>query len=180
MSELVSIIIPVYNSENYIADTIKSAIDQTWPNKEIIIVDDGSTDNSLSISKSFECEFVKVYTQKNGGAALARNLGLKYAKGSFIQFLDADDILSLNKIEKQATILKQSPSKVAVCSTVHFQDGQNHHLCLPSNYEQKFLFSSDDPADFLINLWGGYGRGGSMIQTNAWLIPKLIILMALS
>ncbi|HZX58320.1 MAG TPA: glycosyltransferase family A protein, partial [Mucilaginibacter sp.] len=98
---LVSIIIPVYNSEKHLAETISSALEQTWPNKEIIIVDDGSADNSLAIAKSFASENVKVFHQPNKGASAARNKGIQEAKGDYIQFLDADDLLMPNKIAAQ-------------------------------------------------------------------------------
>lgn len=175
MSSLVSIIIPVYNSEDYLERTIQSAIDQTWENKEIIIIDDGSDDRSLAIAKKYESAFVKVITQKNNGAASARNKGLSIATGDYIQFLDSDDILSSNKIEVQINALNDSPGMLAVCSTVHFYDGTNHMVQVPSTYEDSFLFSSNDPVEFLINLWGGNGLGASMIQTNSWLIPIDII-----
>src|SRR5271165_3187575 len=103
---LVSVIIPVYNSEKYLAESIESAIGQTWSSKEIIVVDDGSTDNSFEIARKFAGRpEVKVVTQENRGAAAARNAGLKEAKGEFIQFLDADDLLSADKIESQMKLL---------------------------------------------------------------------------
>lgn len=107
MPELVSILIPAYNTERWIADTIRSALHQTWPNKEIIIVDDGSTDNTLRVAKAFESKTVKVITQKNAGACGARNRALRLAQGSYIQWLDADDLLAPDKISRQ---LKESGS----------------------------------------------------------------------
>jgi glycosyltransferase involved in cell wall biosynthesis len=101
MPPLVSIIIPAFNSENYLGDTVRSALAQTWPNKEIIIVDDGSSDGTLDIAKQFESRDVKVLTQKNRGAASARNAGLAIARGDFIQWLDADDLLAPDKISLQ-------------------------------------------------------------------------------
>jgi len=101
MHNLVSILIPAYNAEKWIADTIKSAIAQNWSNKELIIVNDGSTDNTLSVAKTFASKSVKVITQDNCGASAARNKALSFAQGDYIQWLDADDILAPNKIEKQ-------------------------------------------------------------------------------
>ena len=95
---LVSILIPCYNSEKWLAETLESALAQTWQNKEIIVVDDGSTDSSLEIAKTFESNKVKVLRQDNRGASAARNLGLTNAQGDFIQYLDADDLLSEDKI----------------------------------------------------------------------------------
>lgn len=101
MPELVSILIPAYNAEKWIADTINSALAQTWPKKEIIIVDDGSTDNTLHIARAFVSKEVRVITQENGGACSARNKALSYAQGDYIQWLDADDLLHPAKISLQ-------------------------------------------------------------------------------
>jgi glycosyltransferase involved in cell wall biosynthesis len=168
---LVSIIIPVFNADKYLIETIISAINQTWPNKEILIIDDGSTDRSYEIANSYQSDIVNVYQQKNSGAAAARNHGLAKAKGDYIQFLDADDLLSNDKIEKQVLALQQQPDKIAVCSTVHFPDKENHLLFRPSIFEENFIYNTDDPVDFMVKLWGGYDQHASMIQPNAWLTP---------
>jgi len=101
MAQLVSILIPAYNAEKWIRDTIHSALSQTWPKKEIIIVDDGSTDNTLQIAREFESKSVKVVTQENMGACAARNKALSFAQGDYIQWLDADDLLAPDKISQQ-------------------------------------------------------------------------------
>ena len=101
MSELVSILIPAYNAEKWITQTVKSALAQTWPRKEIIIVDDGSTDNTLKIARKLESKTVKVITQQNTGASGARNKALSFAQGDYIQWLDADDLLAPDKISHQ-------------------------------------------------------------------------------
>lgn len=175
---LVSIIIPVYNAEEFLAATVQSAIDQTWQNKEIIIVDDGSADASLAIAKTFQNSWVKVFSQQNKGASAARNKGLQEAKGEYIQFLDADDLLSSDKIAQQMEALQSGPGKVAVCSTVHFNDGDDPLSNQPSAYEEAFLFNSNNPVNFLVNLWGGYSAHGSMVQPNAWLTPAHLIKQA--
>jgi glycosyltransferase involved in cell wall biosynthesis len=173
---LVSIIIPVYNAEKYLAECITSAIGQTWQNTEIIIIDDGSTDDSLKIAQNYsDNRNIKIITQINKGASSARNAGLKEAKGDYIQFLDADDLLSPDKIYQQVIHLEQNPGKVAICSTVHFYTGTSHQNSRPSLYEESFLFSDDDPIHFLINLLGGYSKNGAMISIHSWLTPKNII-----
>ncbi|MDR6940405.1 glycosyltransferase family 2 protein [Mucilaginibacter pocheonensis] len=172
---LVSIIIPVYNTEKYLAGSITSAVSQTWPNKEIIVVDDGSTDQSLKVAKGFASDAVSVFSCENKGASAARNFGLHLAKGDYIQFLDADDLLSHDKIEKQLHALKNDLNSIAVCSTTHFFDGEPHTASAPSSYEEGFINTTNDPVDFLIRLYGGYDFKASMVQTNAWLIPKKLI-----
>ena len=101
MKPLVSILIPAYNSEKWIADSIRSAVAQTWQPKEIIVVDDGSKDQTLSIAKQFESDSVRVFSQKNQGAAAARNNAFSMSHGDYIQWLDADDLLAPDKIARQ-------------------------------------------------------------------------------
>src|SRR4051794_15684167 len=101
MNPLVSILIPAYNSQEWIAETIDSALKQTWANKEIIIVDDGPKDQTLEIAKRYEPQGVRVVSQPNQGAAVARNTAFALAKGDYIQWLDADDVLDPHKIEYQ-------------------------------------------------------------------------------
>ena len=101
MKPLVSILIPAYNAESWISETIASAIHQTWNRKEIIVVDDGSTDQTLAVARRFESSNVKVVRQANAGASAARNHALSLSQGAYIQWLDADDLLECNKIAKQ-------------------------------------------------------------------------------
>ena len=110
MNPLISILIPAYNVEKWIKYSIKSALLQTWKNKEIIIVDDGSTDNTLKIAKRFESKYVKVVSQENKGASNARNRALSLSQGDFIQWLDADDLLSPKKIALQLKHSDKNPN----------------------------------------------------------------------
>jgi glycosyltransferase involved in cell wall biosynthesis len=98
---LVSILVPAYNKEEWIGETIESALAQTWKNTEVIIVDDGSTDNTRDIVRRFQSKTVKVIAQENQGACAARNKAYSLAQGSYIQWLDADDVLDPCKIEVQ-------------------------------------------------------------------------------
>lgn len=104
---LVSIIIPLYNAENYIVATIESALKQTYTNTEIIIVDDGSKDASHEFAIKYASDKIKVVKQVNKGASAARNHGISLAKGEYIQFLDADDFLHPQKIEQQVNTLSK-------------------------------------------------------------------------
>jgi glycosyltransferase involved in cell wall biosynthesis len=101
MPPLVSILIPAYNGEWWIADTIKSALNQIWPSKEIITVDDGSRDHTLSIARQFASRNFCVVTQENQSASRARNKALELCHGDYIQWLDADDLLSPDKVARQ-------------------------------------------------------------------------------
>src|ERR1700746_3048195 len=107
MKPLVSILIPAFNAEKWIADTLRSALGQTWERKEIIVVDDGSSDQTLAIARRFESEFdsLRVIAQRNQGAAAARNTALSHSQGDYIQWLDADDLLARDKIATQLRAL---------------------------------------------------------------------------
>lgn len=111
MKQLVSILIPAYNAQRWIADTIRSALEQSWPNKEIIVVDDGSKDNTLSIARRFAKTNVAIATQSNEGASAARNKAYSLCQGDYIQWLDADDLLARDKIEKQMIVANENASK---------------------------------------------------------------------
>ena len=96
MSDLVSIIIPVYNAENYIRDCLNSVIKQTYRNIEIILIDDGTLDNSGIICEEYAMkdERIRVIHKKNEGVSTARNVGIGLAKGRYILFVDADDFVT--------------------------------------------------------------------------------------
>jgi len=111
---LVSIVIPCYNAEAYVSDAIESALRQTYPNIEVVVVDDGSTDSSLSKIKSFGKK-VACHTGPNRGGCAARNLGLALSHGELIQFLDADDMLYPEKLERQVRTLPECSEEVSYC-----------------------------------------------------------------
>jgi glycosyltransferase involved in cell wall biosynthesis len=117
MKPLVSILIPAYNSAEWIADTIRSATSQTWPHKEIIIVDDGSSDRTAEAARQFASNEVAVVSIKNQGAAAARNHALQLSQGDYIQWLDADDLLAPDKIQRQLAALRDVDSKRTLLSS---------------------------------------------------------------
>ncbi|HLP36090.1 glycosyltransferase family 2 protein [Lacibacter sp.] len=170
---LVSVIIPVYNCGKSLHRTMQSVLAQTYQPLEVILVDDGSTDNSYVLAKEYEGSHVQVLQQKNAGAAVARNTGVANASGVYIQFLDAGDVLSTTKIEEQVEALAAQPKKVAVCNYKQFtNDEELVNGIYPD--QSSFIYSSNDPQDFLIDLWGGKGNL-HFIQTNCWLVPKSVI-----
>jgi GT2 family glycosyltransferase len=101
MTELVSILIPAFNARRWLGSAIDSALAQSWPRKEVIVVDDGSTDDTLRVAQGFANRHMKVIGQSNQGAAAARNTALRAAQGSYIQYLDADDLLQRDKLAQQ-------------------------------------------------------------------------------
>lgn len=105
---LVSVVIPTFNRGKYIADTIKSVIDQMYRNFEIVIIDDCSTDNTKEVINSLCCQNVRYFClERNSGAQVARNRGIKEAKGEWIAFLDSDDLWDATKLMKQMEVVQQ-------------------------------------------------------------------------
>jgi glycosyltransferase involved in cell wall biosynthesis len=107
MKPLVSILIPAYNAEEWIAETIRSAIAQTWPRKEIIVVDDGSSDGTLAVAEGFASKDIAIVSISHQGAAAARNQALRLSQGDYIQWLDADDLLESDKVALQVAELRE-------------------------------------------------------------------------
>jgi len=124
---LVSIIIPCYNNEAYVVKTIKSALHQSYEHIEIIVIDDGSTDGSPNLIRQFNSQIIFIQ-QSNQGAPAARNAALKIAKGTYIKFLDADDILLPRTIEQQVGHFKKLPTdeKAIVYGPVQWIDKNDH------------------------------------------------------
>lgn len=117
-SNLISIITPMYNGEKYVSQTIESVISQTYPNWEMVIVDDGSKDNSPQIVESYSQKDrrIRLIRQSNAGSAAARNNALRHANGRYICFLDADDLLDCQFLEKQLNFLKNKNAGIVYAS----------------------------------------------------------------
>lgn len=120
---LVSIIIPAYNSERYIARAIESARNQTYENTEIIVVDDGSTDRTAEIVKSFQDPRIRYIYQENKDVGAACNHGIKESRGEYVTFLAADDEYLPEKVEKEVAFLEQNPEcQVVYCNLFAFYE----------------------------------------------------------
>ena len=143
MEELVSIIVPVYNVEDYLTECIESAIKQTYHNLEIILVDDGSTDTSGKICDMYACkdDRIKVFHKQNGGLSDARNTGIEKATGEYIYFLDSDDMLPTGAIEKMLNACVQEDADMAIAGVEKFVDDK-----LPQSSE-KIEAESDTTLD---------------------------------
>lgn len=116
---LVSVIIPVYNCDRYLAEAIESVLKQTYQHIEVIVVDDGSIDKTALIAASFNDSIHYIY-QPNSGPAVARNRGLRTARGNVISFLDADDLWPTNKLQLQLAYLTNNPSVEIVLGRTQF------------------------------------------------------------
>lgn len=117
-NQLISIITPMYNGEKYVSQTIESVLSQTYPNWEMVIVDDGSKDNSPQIVENYsqKDQRVRLIRQSNAGSAAARNNALRHASGRYICFLDADDLLDDQFLEKQLNFLKSKDAGIVYAS----------------------------------------------------------------
>jgi glycosyltransferase involved in cell wall biosynthesis len=169
--KLVSVIIPNYNSSKFIQETLNSVLKQTYKNIELIIVDDGSTDGSYEYISSLDEPNLKLVKNLTKGACAARNYGLRLATGHYIQFLDADDLLDLNKIDVQVKLLENCDYNIAVCGTKHFYKSTQDGVIT----DTPFLFSTNKPHDFLLSLYGADGYNQNMVAQHAWLTPKSVI-----
>ncbi len=123
-----SVIIPVYNSENYVAQTLQSVLSQTYSDFEIIIVDDGSTDKSIDICQQFQDARIKIIHQQNRGLAGARNTGIRHAQGEYLAFIDSDDLWLPEKLAKHMQHFKRSPEVGVSFSRSSFLDDQGKPL----------------------------------------------------
>lgn len=126
----VSIIVPVYNVEQYLEDCLESLVNQTLKDIEILCVNDGSTDKSLEILERYaqKDERVKVYTKENGGQSSARNYAIPLAQGEFIGFVDSDDWIDLDFYEKLYEVAKKYNSEVACCEIVRVSDNNSTYF----------------------------------------------------
>ena len=136
MTPYFSIIIPLYNKEDFIADTIKSVLNQTFTDFEIIVVNDGSTDNSLKELQSIKDHRIITIQQKNQGVSIARNNGIKNAKGDYITLLDADDEWKPNHLELFYKTIKQFPNGALFCNAYDIKSSDNYIIKATYNIEQ--------------------------------------------
>ena len=104
-----SVVIPLYNKAENIANTLRSVLAQTFTNYEVIVVNDGSTDNSLEIVEAIKSERIKLFSISNGGAAIARNYGVQKASGNYIAFIDGDDLWYPFHLENLSNIINEFP-----------------------------------------------------------------------
>jgi glycosyltransferase involved in cell wall biosynthesis len=165
MQPLVSILIPAYNAERTIAETLRSATAQTWQRKEIIVVDDGSQDGTLAEARRFASRNVAVVSIENQGAAAARNHAYSLCQGDYIQWLDADDLLSQAKVENQ---LKAAPwggkeNILFSCSWAPF-----YYRLRDSQRVQNSLCESLSPVEWLLRKLGQ----NLHMQTATWLTSR--------
>lgn len=171
---LVSILVPGHNAAGTLGDTLRSALAQTWPSLEIIIVDDGSTDQTSVVARSFASENCRLITQQNRGASAARNRALLDAQGDYVQYLDADDLLAPDKVALQMRRLLAGDDRwLTFGSVIHFfrEPHEKGGVCHPARLRHA---ACADPVEFLTDLWSGDHPAG-MVQTSQWLASRHLI-----
>ena len=182
-----SVIIPVYNVENYLRECLDSITSQTVKDIEIICIDDGSTDNSPEILKEYQKKDsrIKIITKENGGQATARNLGIKEAQGEYIAFIDSDDFIESEMLEKLYTKAKDDNLDIAMCkiATYNNQTGEikdnvwYYMLGIFRDFEKE-IFNHKDTKEFTCNIAvTPYNKiyKTSLIKDNNILFPEGLI-----
>jgi len=161
---MVSVVIPCYNSERFISETIQSVLNQTYKALEVIIVDDGSTDGSPSIITKFQDSRIKYIKQVNQGVSNARNNGLKNSNGKYIVFLDSDDILTPNFIANRVEALQKNTQFIGVCSNVVYLVNEEREKSLVDNaYNTEHIIQFDESK---ITCPSGYLFDNEMIKNK--------------
>ena len=140
---LLSIIIPCYNVEKFIKNTLNSILEENLEDYEIILINDGSVDNTLSIIQEYSriYKFIKIITQKNQGVSEARNIGIKYSEGKYIYFLDGDDYLVKGELKKNLEILKETYEIIIFKNYIRYKNklfSIKNNLKLENKGEMKF------------------------------------------
>ncbi len=167
----VSVLIPVFNAEKYISATIENVLKQTYSDIEIVIVDDGSTDKSYEIAQTYQSEKIKVFRQENKGASAARNLAFEKSTGDLIQYLDADDLLSYNKIEAQVKLFESiNDTRAIIASGIVLFDGDlMSSIAIP--HKQMSTKSYNKPLDLLVDIC----CERNIVQSSIWLVHRDLI-----
>lgn len=167
---LVSVLIPAYNAERVLGQALDSVLAQTWPNVEVIVVEDGSKDATLAVAQQYEARGVKVVAQpENRGQTAALNRALEEAQGDFIQFFDADDVMESGKIEAQMRCLQaEPPGTIATSWWARFFDDD---VANTQVFEGADWRDYDVPLEWLIDDWEGRGT----MPPGAWLYPRSVV-----
>jgi glycosyltransferase involved in cell wall biosynthesis len=164
---LVSILIPCHNAASWLAATLESALGQTHAPLEILVVDDGSIDDSAAIARSFASRCVQVVAQPNRGASAARNAAFRQSHGDFIQFLDADDLLAPEKIERQMGLLAAAPAGCIAAGPW----GRFERNPAAAIFTAEDNWRDCDPVEWLALNFSGRG----MMPPAAWLVPRTLV-----
>lgn len=167
MKPLVSILISAYNAEDTLGETLGSAVGQSWPNKEIIVVDDGSHDATAVVARRFAGRGVKVISRKNGGLSAGINTAYQESRGDYIQFLDADDLLAPDKIEKQVAALRNGDSPRLLLSSPW---ALFYHRTRSARFVNNSLCADLSPVEWLLRKMSE----ACHMQNATWLVSRTL------
>jgi glycosyltransferase involved in cell wall biosynthesis len=165
VNPLVSILIPAFNAEEWLAESLESAVRQTYPRKEIIVVNDGSRDHTLAVARRFASKEVTVATQDNQGAAATRNRALSICQGDYIQWLDADDLLAPDKIAIQMDLVSRALEPKVLLSSAW---GMFMYRARKAHFVSTPLWQDLSPVEWLILKMGQ----NLHMQTATWLVSR--------
>ena len=164
---LVSIIIPLHNGESTIEETLQSVLRQTYPKIEVIVVENGSTDHGSFVVRKMNDSRVKMYEISGANASAARNYGYSKSKGEFVMFLDADDLISPNKISSQMALLQANQGEyVASCGWAKFWQNTIEAKPVPQK-----VWTVVNPVEWCCTAF----MGGGMMGIGCWLIPRSVV-----
>ncbi len=160
MSPRISVIIPVFNRAQWVAEAIESVLAQGMADVEIICIDDGSTDDSAQVVQSFGASVVYRW-QENKGVSAARNVGLRLVRSPFVTFLDSDDLFPAGKLARQLAILAANP-------TLGLVMGKVEHLFLPSADPEMYTFTDQNRITWTVQLGAGLYRTAVFEQVGCF------------
>lgn len=159
MAPLISVIIPVYNTKDFLPDCLNAVLKQTYTNLEIIVIDDGSNDGCAKICDTYAKKDtrIKLIHQKNAGLSAARNAGLKLATGEFVTFIDGDDTVTVDYVERLFSLVQKYQTKISICSFAEIYPDKTSNF--GKNYSEK-CFSTAECLRYMLNEQG--------FTTTAW------------
>jgi GT2 family glycosyltransferase len=165
MKPLVSILISAYNAEGLIGYTLESAVAQTWPRKEIIVVDDGSTDRTGEVARRFASQGVTVLSTENRGLCAGQNYAFEHCQGDYIQYLDADDLLAPDKLERQLAALRESDNRRILLSSPW---APFYYRIRRAQFVHNSLWEDLTPAEWMLRKL----RDNIHMQNATWLVSR--------
>lgn len=168
-NKLISIVVPVYNVSRYIVKCLNSIMNQKYSRFEVIIVDDGSTDNSLALCKDFENQDSRfqVFHKQNGGLSSARNYGLKHVKGDYITFIDSDDFIHENYLYELYTNIEKYQSDISICTYyIYYDDKKMFSFSRQKNYFTYEMDAQDCLKNMLVENGYSVSAWGKLYKTS--------------
>ena len=136
----VSVVVPIYNVEKYLRQCLESLVNQNFDDYEIILINDGATDNSMKIAQEFEDKYknIKLLSKKNAGLGAARNTGMKYVTGKYVLFVDSDDYVSPEYISELYNVINREDSDIVICSHEKIYENKTEIVNLEVDFNKAY------------------------------------------